>query len=68
MGTSFGFIRRVLIIGEWFIRKRPTDGLHEGEEGGGQFKRFWVCESDAVVLAVDGFELVQGLLGEVHTS
>ena len=54
-------------MGVRFIWKRPTDGLHEGEERGGFFQGFLVCEGDTVVVVVDLFEFVEGLLGEVHT-
>ena len=59
--------RGLFFMGVRFIWKRPADGLHEGEKGGGLFQGFLVCERDAVVLAVDSFELVQGFGGEVHT-
>ena len=54
-------------MGVRFIWKRPTDGLHEGEEGGGPFQGLLVGKGDAIVVAVDGFEFVEGLLGELHT-
>ena len=61
------FVRGVFSVGVSFIWKRPADGLHEGEKRGGPFQGFLVCERDSVVLVVDLFEFVEGLLGEVHT-
>ena len=56
--------RGLFFIGVRFIWKRPADGLHEDEEGGGFFQGFLVCEGDTVIVVVDLFEFVEGLGGE----